>query len=82
MMADSNATLKGCPLCGEQPVALETHPGYGELYCGNCDLVLGGNNAMTPEELTERWNRRTATDDEKVDAATNVISAIRRHFDG
>ena len=31
--------------------ALETHAGRGELYCGNCDLTIGGNEAKTPDEL-------------------------------
>ena len=31
--------------------AIETYPGRGELYCGNCDLVIGGNEAKTPAEL-------------------------------
>lgn len=50
--------LKPCPFCGGEPMAIETHPGRGELYCGTCDVVLGGNNAMTPEELTAAWNTR------------------------
>ena len=52
--------LKPCPFCGGEPTAIETHPGRGELYCGNCDVVMGGNNAMTPEELTAAWNTRAA----------------------
>lgn len=40
-----------CPLCGREMTAIETYPGRGELYCGNCDLVIGGNEAKTPEEL-------------------------------
>lgn len=50
--------LKPCPFCGGEPTAIETHPGRGELYCGNCDVVMGGDNAMTPEELTAAWNTR------------------------
>lgn len=44
---------KPCPLCGRDMTAIETHPGRGELYCGHCDLTIGGNEAKTPEELTE-----------------------------
>ena len=40
-----------CPLCGRDMTAIETYPGRGELYCGHCDLTIGGNNAKTPEEL-------------------------------
>lgn len=50
--------LKSCPFCGGQPTAIETHMGRGELYCGTCDVVMGGNEAKTPEELTEAWNTR------------------------
>lgn len=42
---------KLCPLCGRDMTAIETHPGRGELYCGHCDLTIGGNDAKTPEEL-------------------------------
>lgn len=42
---------KPCPLCGRDMTAIETHPGRGELYCGHCDLTIGGNDAKTPEEL-------------------------------
>ena len=51
-------TLKPCPWCGGQPTAIETYPGRGELYCGNCDVVMGSTNAMTPEELVRAWNKR------------------------
>ena len=51
--------LKPCPLCGGEIITIETHPGRGEIYCVSCDLVLGGDNAMTPDELTEKWNTRT-----------------------
>lgn len=54
----SETKLLPCPFCGGSPTAIETHPGRGELYCGNCDVVLGGDNAMTPDELTEAWNTR------------------------
>lgn len=40
-----------CPLCGRDMTAIETYPGRGELYCGHCDLTIGGNDAKTPEEL-------------------------------
>ena len=31
--------------------AIETYAGRGELYCGHCDLTIGGNEAKTPDEL-------------------------------
>jgi len=42
---------KPCPICGREMAAIETYAGHGELYCGNCDLVIGGNEAKTPGEL-------------------------------
>ena len=44
-------TYKPCPLCGRDMTAIETYSGRGELYCGHCDLTIGGNDAKTPEEL-------------------------------
>lgn len=48
-----------CPLCGREMTAIETYPGRGELYCGHCDLVIGGNEAKTPDELTALLAQRT-----------------------
>lgn len=42
-----------CPLCGRNMTAIETYPGRGELYCGHCDLTIGGNDAKTPDDLIE-----------------------------
>ena len=42
---------KPCPLCLREMTAIETHAGRGELYCVHCDLVIGGNEAKTPDEL-------------------------------
>lgn len=66
-MSDSKTANKllPCPLCGGKVTAIETHPGYGEIYCGECDLVLGGTEAMTPEELTAKWNARKGTCDDR-----------------
>ena len=44
-------TSKPCPLCGREMTTIETCAGRGELYCGHCDLTIGGNEAKTPEEL-------------------------------
>ena len=46
-----------CPLCGDEMTAIETHPGRGELYCAECDLVIGGNCAKTPDELMDVLGR-------------------------
>ena len=48
-----------CPLCGREMTAIETHPGRGELYCGHCDLTIGGNEAKTPDELVALLGQRT-----------------------
>lgn len=48
-----------CPLCGRDMTAIETHPGRGELYCGHCDLTIGGNEAKTPDELMALLEQRT-----------------------
>ena len=48
-----------CPLCGRDMTAIETHPGRGELYCGRCDLTIGGNEAKTPDELMALLEQRT-----------------------
>ena len=39
--------------------AIETYAGRGELYCGHCDLTIGGNEAKTPDELTALLEQRT-----------------------
>ena len=50
---------KPCPLCGREMTGIETHPGRGELYCGHCDLTIGGNEAKTPDELMALLEQRT-----------------------
>ena len=65
--------LKPCPLCGGEIITIETHPGRGEIYCVSCDLVLGGDNAMTPDELTEKWNTRTT--DQAIAATLGVVGS-------
>ena len=50
--------LKPCPFCGRNPTAIETYPGRGELYCGSCDVVMGGEEPKTQEELIKSWNAR------------------------
>ena len=39
--------------------AIETYAGRGELYCGHCDLTIGGNEAKTPDELMALLGQRT-----------------------
>ena len=48
-----------CPLCGREMTAIETYAGRGELYCGACDLTIGGNEAKTPEELMKLLGQGT-----------------------
>ena len=50
-----------CPLCGREMTAIETYAGRGELYCGHCDLTIGGNEAKTPDELMALLKQRTCT---------------------
>ncbi len=50
---------KPCPLCGREMTAIETHAGRGELYCGHCDLIIGGNEPKTPDELMALLGQRT-----------------------
>ena len=52
-------TNKPCPLCGREMTAIETYAGRGELYCGHCDLTIGGNEAKTPDELMALLEQRT-----------------------
>ena len=70
--------LKTCPFCGGKPTAIETHPGRGELYCGKCDLVMCGDNAKTPEELTQAWNTRHVETCKlnELDALTQTLSMV------
>ena len=49
---------KSCPLCGREMAAIETCAGRGELYCDQCDLTIGGNEAKTPGELQALMNGR------------------------
>ena len=51
-----------CPLCGREMTAIETYAGRGELYCGHCDLTIGGNEAKTPDELVALLEQRTCKD--------------------
>ena len=53
---------KTCPLCGRDMTAIETHAGRGELYCGHCDLTIGGNEAKTPDELVALLEQGTCKD--------------------
>ena len=62
---EQQAPNKACPLCGRKMTALESHPGRGELYCGHCDLTIGGNDAKTPDELMALLNQRTCRQEEQ-----------------
>ena len=53
---------KPCPLCGREMTAIESYAGRGELYCGHCDLTIGGNEAKTPDELMALLGQRTCVD--------------------
>ena len=66
---------KPCPLCGRELEAIETYPGRGELYCGHCDLVIGGNEAKTPDELTKLLEQRTC----HIETTESWLPAERYH---
>lgn len=67
-----------CPLCGRDMTAIETYPGRGELYCGHCDLTIGGNDAKTPEELIALMDgsehRRLKAENANLQASNELIA--------
>lgn len=73
-----------CPLCGRNMTAIETYPGRGELYCGNCDLTIGGNDAKTPEELIALMNsgehRRLSADNAKLRKLVDGLTWCCEHY--
>lgn len=54
--------LKPCPF--EKPnekhhiEAIETRPGYGYIYCSDCEFAFPGEDELPPDVLIERWNTR------------------------
>ena len=66
---------KPCPLCGREMTAIETYAGRGELYCGHCDLTIGGNEAKTPDELTALLEQRTC----RIETTESWLPAERYH---
>ena len=75
---EQQAPNKACPLCGCRMTALESHPGRGELYCGHCDLTIGGNDAKTPDELMALLNQRTCSDLGGEDENENAVFRCSR----
>jgi len=73
-----------CPLCGKDMDAIETHPGRGELHCAECDLVIGGNEAKTPDELMAVLGRGTCEIGEVMSHRTDIERAdmYRRQLGG
>lgn len=37
---------------------IETHPGYGYIYCRNCDFDFPSEESIPLDVLIERWNTR------------------------
>lgn len=69
-----------CPLCGRRMTAIETYPGRGELYCGRCDLTIGGNEAKTPEELMVLLNQTNRAESEQQDELRRVMATFEWHL--
>lgn len=67
-----------CPICGREMTAFETHPGRGELYCEKCDLLIGGDNPKTPDELrTIVEESRYSTSSKQVKRLKGEITKLR-----
>lgn len=54
--------LKPCPFekSGEKHhiEAIETHPGYGYIYCHDCEFAFPSEESLSAAVLIERWNTR------------------------
>lgn len=54
--------LKPCPFekAGEKHhiEAIETRPGYGYIYCFDCEFAFPGEDELPPDVLIEHWNTR------------------------
>ena len=54
--------LKPCPV--EKPgekhhiEAIETRPGYGYIYCFDCEFAFPGEEELSADVLADRWNTR------------------------
>lgn len=67
-----------CPICGREMTAFETRPGRGELYCEKCDLLIGGDNPKTPDELkTIVEESRYSTSSKQVKRLKGEITKLR-----
>ena len=74
-----------CPLCGRNMTEIETYPGRGELYCGHCDLTIGGNDAKTPEELIALMDssehRRLKAENAKLRELVRHMNTCLEHYE-
>ena len=54
--------LKPCPFekTGEKHhiEAIETRPGYGYIYCFDCEFAFPGEEELSADVLADRWNTR------------------------
>lgn len=54
--------LKPCPFAKLDEKhhidVIETHPGYGYIYCRNCDFDFPSEESIPLDVLIERWNTR------------------------
>lgn len=60
-MVELNRKLKPCPFCGSAVGITNCSFGVmGVISCGNCrtKFVIPWNEAESPKDLAEAWNRR------------------------
>ena len=48
--------IKNCPFCGGEPVC-SFHTLISYIWCDDCGHIV---SAMTPDEVTEKWNAETS----------------------
>lgn len=78
--------LKPCPFAKLDEKhhidVIETHPGYGCIYCRNCDFDFPSEESIPLDVLIERWNTRSELTCriEKTVYATGICSSCGVEF--